>query len=321
MLGVSVGHRAFVQKWLADKGQLHAQLLSRIPAVQDAQSVWLLLMCAGPRGVSILSRPRQPVAECLSNILAVEVPDGVASEVVQLPFRKGGLGLRSASRLAPAAYWASWADCLSQVNARAPHVCAQLVEELERPLSRAQCVREAQDAATLLAREGMEVPEWPRFPVANFRAPQPVNPEVGQWTHGWQFHASVARDSHFATRVHLPPLSTDHQALRASQRGPVRRPHFQLRSSAHYSWSACTCPSTWMHTSVSVGNCWTCTVTLLKPRGTPAEVCMARICHEAGARVEEKNFSKCDISFTSFFVKCALTSSTFSLPIRMGFGI
>ena len=28
-------------------------------------------------------------------------------------------------------------------------------------LSRAQCVREAQDAATLLAREGMEVPESP----------------------------------------------------------------------------------------------------------------------------------------------------------------
>ena len=80
-------------------------------------------------------------------------------------------------------------------------MCAQLVEELER----AQCVREAQDAATLLAREGME---------------------VGEWTHGWQFHASVARDSHFATRLHLPPLSMDHQVLRASQRGPCASRHF-----------------------------------------------------------------------------------------------
>ena len=59
-----------------------------------------------------------------------------------------------------------------QVYARAPHVCAQLLEELEGPPSRAQCVREAQDAA-LLAREGMKVPEWSRFPVADFRAPQP----------------------------------------------------------------------------------------------------------------------------------------------------
>ena len=108
----------------------------------------------------------------------------MASEVVQLPFREGGLGLRSAARLAPAACWASWVDCLSQVCARTPHVCAQLLEELEGPPSRAQCVREAQDGATLLASEGMEVPVWSRFPVADFRAPQPVNLEVGEWTHG-----------------------------------------------------------------------------------------------------------------------------------------
>ena len=93
--GVPVGHRAFVQKWLADKEQSHAQFLSRIPAVQDAQSAWLLLlMCAGPRAHHILRNlPPSEVSqfcqnhdnrlrECLSNILAVE-----ASEVVvQLPF-------------------------------------------------------------------------------------------------------------------------------------------------------------------------------------------------------------------------------------------
>ena len=64
----------------------------------------------------------------------------MASEVVQLPSREGGLGLRSAARLAPAAYWASWADCLSLVYARAPHVCAQLLQELEGPASRAQFI-------------------------------------------------------------------------------------------------------------------------------------------------------------------------------------
>ena len=117
VLGVPVGHRAFVQKWLADKGQSHSQFLSRIPAVQDAQSAWLLLlMCVGPRANHILRNlPPSEVSqfcqdhdnrlrECLSNILAVVVPDGVASEVVQLPFWEGALGLRSAARLAPAAY-------------------------------------------------------------------------------------------------------------------------------------------------------------------------------------------------------------------------
>ena len=132
VFGLPVGHRAFVQKWLADKEQSHAQFLSRIPAVQDAQSAWLLLlMCAGPRAHHILRNlPPSEVSqfcqnhdnrlrECLPNILAVEVPDGVASEVVQLPFREGRQGLRSAARLAPAACWPSWADCLSQVYAGA----------------------------------------------------------------------------------------------------------------------------------------------------------------------------------------------------------
>ena len=37
VLGVPVGHSAFVQKWLADKEESHQQFLTRIPAVQDAQ--------------------------------------------------------------------------------------------------------------------------------------------------------------------------------------------------------------------------------------------------------------------------------------------
>ena len=225
VLGVPVGHSTFVQKWLADKEGSHLQLLARIPAVQDTQCAWLLLlMCAGPRANHILRNlPPSEASEfgqhhdnhlraCLADIIAMAVPDGVTTEVVQLPFREGGLGLRSAVRLAPAAYWASWADCLSQVRARAPQVCTQLLQELEGPPSRAQCVREAQDAAAMLAVEGMEVPKWSKFSDPDFRAPQPVDPEVGEWTHGWQFHASVARDTLFATSVHLPPLSTDHQA-------------------------------------------------------------------------------------------------------------
>ena len=113
----------------------------------------------------------------------------------------------------------------------------------------------------------------------------------------------------FATCVHLPPLSTDHRALRASQRGPcasrhfscllVRRPLFRLKSSARCSWSVCTCPSTWRHDSASAGNCWTCMVTIDQHvRGTPAVVCMARICREAGARVKENQFKQVAIDNT-----------------------
>ena len=41
-----------------------------------------------------------------------------ACRLATLPMRMGGLGLRSATRMAPAAYWASWADALHMVQAR-----------------------------------------------------------------------------------------------------------------------------------------------------------------------------------------------------------
>ena len=49
---------------------------------------------------------------CLSQLLDLTELPGDAKVIAQLPFREGGLGLRSAARMAPGAYWASWADCL-----------------------------------------------------------------------------------------------------------------------------------------------------------------------------------------------------------------
>ena len=86
------------------------------------QATQNLAHSAHTRGVSNKKwlAPKRPKPKWL------EVPDGVTSEVVQLLFHGGRLGLRCAARLAP-------------------HVCAQLLEELYAPPSRAQCVYEAQD--------------------------------------------------------------------------------------------------------------------------------------------------------------------------------
>ena len=54
-----------------------------------------------------------------------------AKKLSTLPLRLGGLGLRSAERTAPAAYWASWADALAMVNTRAPQVAAEVVADLQ----------------------------------------------------------------------------------------------------------------------------------------------------------------------------------------------
>ena len=226
--------------------------------------------------------------ECLSHIISVEVLDGVASKVVQFLFWEGGLGLRSVAKLAAAAYG---------------HLGKLLVSGTG-PFTRAQCVREAQDGATLLARESMEVPVWSRFPVADFRAPQPVDRDVGESTHGWQFHASVSRDTLFATSVHLPPLSTNRRTLRASQRGPCALRHFNCLPTCPVTISAFrTLLLVRLHLPLHLGaRFYKCgelldvyghhksacsRVGFLKPRVTPAE---ARICREAGVRVKENQF-------------------------------
>ena len=54
-----------------------------------------------------------------------------AEQLATLPMRMGGLGLRSASRMAPAAYWVSWADCFPMIQERLPGIARFIVEQLE----------------------------------------------------------------------------------------------------------------------------------------------------------------------------------------------
>ena len=50
---------------------------------------------------------------------------------LRLPFRFGGLGLRLAQRTSPAAYWASWGDCLCPLSQRFPELGRTLLDFLE----------------------------------------------------------------------------------------------------------------------------------------------------------------------------------------------
>ena len=145
---VPVGHHVFVQQWLADKGGSHLQLLSRIPTVQDA--AWL-----------------------------TDSPQFAPVELVQLFFRERGLhpdrfrgsigrpGQIVCRRSMPVdsrcahSFSKSWKDFWSTVCSGSPTRCRRA-----------------------LATEGMELPELSKFSDPHFRAPQPVDPEVGEWTHG-----------------------------------------------------------------------------------------------------------------------------------------
>ena len=85
------------------------------------------------------------------------IPDECEEEahaLATLPMRMGGLGLRSALRCAPSAFWASWANSIQMIHQRTPDVANAAVRRLsnEGPLD--GCLEELREAATELERKG-----------------------------------------------------------------------------------------------------------------------------------------------------------------------
>ena len=121
----------------------------------------------------------------------------------QLAMRHGGLGMRSASRGAQAAYWASWADALPMIHQRTPAVAEMVVARLAQPNARAEgdppsgCLEELHQACTRLDTDGFrERPSWEALR-DGARPPEPLEREPGEWQHGWQYVASSHSDTHF----------------------------------------------------------------------------------------------------------------------------
>ena len=61
-----------------------------------------------------------------------------AVNIASLPMRMGGLGLRRATRMAQAAYWASSADALQMVDQRLPEVANRVINRLAKALPNAE---------------------------------------------------------------------------------------------------------------------------------------------------------------------------------------
>ena len=76
--------------------------------------------------------------------------------------RYGGLGLRSAIRAAPAAYWASWMDCFPMLNAGHLNAAERFLAALEQSFpSEYPSTQELQASAALLRAEGLlDQPLW-----------------------------------------------------------------------------------------------------------------------------------------------------------------
>ena len=159
-----------------------------------------------------------------------EQTDGLAARKATLPLRGGGLGLRSAVRTGPAAYWASWADTLPMMAERCPELARRTLVELEKGCTgSAECLRAAAVAKQTLLAEGFEsCPSW-RELYHGKRPPEPEDrKEPGEFYHGWQYHASSRRETYYRDGQVLAKSDRPSQALLRSQAGRCAGEHLTL---------------------------------------------------------------------------------------------
>ena len=327
VLGTPVGNETFVQRHVEERLAKEKQLWDAIPEVPDLQSSWqLLVQCAGPRANHLLRTlpPSQSRAYAEAHddgmwaagqALLGELPGSaeevkMARDLATLPMRMGGLGLRSASRTAPAAYWASLADALPMIAQRLPAVAEMAINSLEQRQateSRPQGLAEAVAASELLAREGfLQRPGWHELR-GGLRPQQCMSNEPGEWAHGWQYYASSTREHHFRRCTVLPSSSpADKAHLRthsgryagAALAGAPTAPEFTIEPTE---FRTLLLERLRLPLLVTEAHCEGCGRKLdelgrhrgacncsgrLKRRAKPREVAMARICREAGATVK-----------------------------------
>ena len=235
--------------------------------------------------------------------------------LASLALRSGGLGLRSALRTAPAAYWASWADTLPMMWQRCPQLagtfCAALMDaEASLSTARALSLRSAAVARTeLLAAGFADCPDWLDL-LHGKRPPTPDLREPGEFAHGWQYFAASRLETSFREGAVLPAFGRPIAAHLRSQAGRCSGSRLTvLPVNKEFTWSSAKLRVLLLrrlrlplHAAVAHCRCGrlldalgdhrvACSTSgVLKLRAKPVEKAGARVCREAGARVQENVF-------------------------------
>ena len=131
----------------------------------------------------------------------------------------GGLGLRSASRTAPGAFWASRADALPMIQARLPIMANAVMEASE---GNAQgCIGELQESTRVLDASVLL---------------------QSQSQHGWQYYASSSLEHHFRETVVFAQSSADLAHLRSHAGPGASAVHVVTTSLPHNDLGTITAP-------------------------------------------------------------------------------
>ena len=143
------------------------QIVECNPMHPDLQCAWhVLLQCAGPRCHHFLrTMPPSKSVEyaqghdhgmlrsmeaILGSLPRNPAQNETAHTLATLPMRMGGLGFRSAVRMAPAAFWASWAHALPTIATRLPQAATSIVHRLTNGEAIGDCLGELQEAVRSL---------------------------------------------------------------------------------------------------------------------------------------------------------------------------
>ena len=121
----------------------------------------------------------------------------------------------SATRMAPAACWASWADDFPMISARLPSLGEEILEAKTGEQAKG-CIEELVSAAGQLDRGG-----FCNDHIGCSCEQEPAHQWLLMPQHGWQFHASSPLEHHFRETVLLArPCPDDQVAHSRSHSGP-----------------------------------------------------------------------------------------------------
>ena len=153
VLGTPVGTRAFTSEKLRERVAEERQLWNAIPHVKDLQ--YSLPSLSSDYAQEHDDGIWETVVALLQQVPGGQEERQFARALTTLPMRMGGLGMRSATRCAAAAYWASWADALPMIGQRNPEVAETVVRTMEgeQQLPDGGCMAELAAASSQLDRE------------------------------------------------------------------------------------------------------------------------------------------------------------------------
>jgi len=248
VVGTPLGRSEYIEEFGRQVIDDEAQLLQQLPKLASLQVSWLLLyFCAVPRinhllrtvPPSLMHSTGQNHDRAIKSVFQVlfslgdeetwntqlhRVSAPTCMQQASLPLRLAGCGLRDSVRTSSAAYWASWADSLEVINARFPLVGRRIAVALASlPDNAPNVLLEAERAGQECDRCGWrERPTWAGL-LAGQRPPTPEPDELslGEWQHGWQYHASNAHEK-FAFAQLLADLALPARRRNAQAPGKSR---------------------------------------------------------------------------------------------------